>query len=204
MGNAALASGSLEEGMKLDEESLRHLRGDDRYSRYPRSDLGYVAMLVGDYERGADLMADVLDFDREVGDVEGIANDLGLLAIAAAHLGRDDEAVRLMREAASLAARLGHTQVLVNRVLPAEAIVFGRRQEEERAVAALAAARACATARGQLALGPLGEAVCDEVWNANASALQPEVLARVADDVNRRLRDGDINSYVNETLSALD
>jgi predicted ATPase len=205
LANAAIASGSVEEGMALDEESLQHLEAGDRYSRYPRSGLAYVAMLLGDYQRGATLMADVLAFDREVGDVEGISNDLGLLAIAAAQLGRDDEAIRLLRESASVAASLGHVQVLGNRVLLAGAVILGHRGQPEHAVEVLCAVRAWAGRRGgDGSLGPLGEAVYEQTWKAAAGTLAPEAVAAISNDVNEQLVDRDVNSFVGDVLRALD
>ena len=205
MANAAIASGAIEQGMALDEESLEHLDARDRYSRYPRSGLGYLAILAGDYERGAELIAEVLEFDREVGDVEGVANDLGLLAIAAAQIGQESEAIRLIRECATVAAELGHTQVLGNRVLPAAALIFARRGDASRAVAVLSAARRAARARGgdhggDHGLGPLGDAVHQQVWQATAPTLEPGLVSSGKSGAH----DLELDSFVDETLRALD
>jgi predicted ATPase len=203
MANAAISSGSLERGIELEEESLQHLEGDDRYSRYPRSGLGYVALLTGDYERGAELLAQVVEFDREIGDVEGVANDLGLLAIAAALSQQDQEACRLLRESTKVAVGMGHAQVLGNRVLPGAAVILQRAGQTRQAVAALSAARAAADARGTW-LGPLAEALYQQTWEAAETALGSEIVAAICDEVSEKLCDQSLASFVQETLDYLD
>jgi predicted ATPase len=203
LANAAIAKGALDEGMAFEEQSLE-LLGEDRYSRYPRSGLGYLAILTGQYERGAKLMETALELDRQADDLEGVSNGLALLAIAAAEGGLAElDAVGLLRQSAALARDLGYAQVLGNRVIPAGARLLLRKGDPARALTALALGRAMAEARGT-GLGPLGEALYNRGWDEAVAALDDDAVERAADEGVRRHRTGESDAFVDEMLGALD
>jgi len=91
--------------------------------------------------------------------------------------------------------------VLGNRVLPAAALIFARRGDASRAVAVLSAARRAARARGgDHGLGPLGDAVYQQVWQATAPTLEPGLVSSGKSGAH----DLELDSFVDETLRALD
>ena len=202
LANAAVATGSLDEAMGLEEQSLE-LLSDDRDSRYPRSGLGYLALLRGEHERGANLIEEALVLNRDAGDIEGASNLLGLLAIAAAERGLEANAVRLLRGCTEMAGDLGYTQVVSARVLPAAALLLLRRRDPARVVTALAMARAMADARGT-GLGTLAEALYTRLWDEAVATLDANVVRTAEKEGVRIYAGGESDAFVEETLRALD
>jgi non-specific serine/threonine protein kinase len=114
LGDNALATGDVDRGRAFLEKSLalaRH-RGDSRGMYLAQAGLGRLEHLLGDSQSAAEMLEQSLALARAEGDLfaaGGMLHDLGDVAL-------DQRALRRSRtryvEAASIAARIGHDQLL--------------------------------------------------------------------------------------------
>jgi predicted ATPase len=90
----------LQEMQRLAQESLETCRetGDRWGTARALVSLGWLARMLGDYDRAYQLIGESLDVGRALGDRWGVAQSLQTLGNIAGRLRRSDEAERLLRE----------------------------------------------------------------------------------------------------------
>ncbi len=161
----ASAEGDHERAEELLEESVRLLAGDS-YVRYPLANIGLTALRAGDTTRAAAIFQEVLEIDRECGDVHHLSGVAAWLGLAEAVEGRDADARSCVRESLAAVAELD--------------------AEEVAAMALLASARIAVATQPELAAEALGGA--DAILE-RAQAQRREMVPGTYDAVSAALRD---------------
>jgi non-specific serine/threonine protein kinase len=155
LGVLALRNGSYEEAVRLFEEALRwrRERGDRLGTAMTLHNLGNAYGWLGQLERAESHYREVVEITRELGDRNGMAGALTNLGAVTCWAGRIGDARHALEQALPIWLEL-RTSSGLGEVLEAFAMVLGREDRHEDAVALVAKSRALRRAHPELLIGP--------------------------------------------------
>ena len=177
LAGAAVDQGDNERARSLYTEIAELEPQLDRYEvAVAQANLGYLALVGGDFEEARRCSEANLAVAREIGDRVLMANSLHNLAIAAVQQGRSDDAVALVRETLALCHALGYTELIAYGLDMLAAVAVDAR-EPERAARLLGAAEGLLEATGAR-LEPAERAVHDGAVAAVRATVDAELVQR--------------------------
>jgi predicted ATPase/class 3 adenylate cyclase len=141
LGETATAEEKFDSAVELFEEAIAVGRAAGSNAAGSVGNLGYVALLQGDYERARVLSEEALELFRERGHESGVVVALSNLADASLLLGRAEEARLRIRECLDLAGELGFLEVVAS-CLDSSAALLADMQQVELAARLTGAAHA--------------------------------------------------------------
>jgi tetratricopeptide (TPR) repeat protein len=137
--------GALEEAAALYAEAAdaAERSGDDRTAAAVITNLGYLALRLGDWDRAAEESRRALERSRVVGDSAGLVVALVNLGYASIDRGRPEEAASAFAEALAFQREIGDRETIAYCLDGIAAVLLGRDLDDDalRLVAAAAALR---------------------------------------------------------------
>ena len=179
------------------EEAVNVARAAGRSAAGSIGNLGYVALLQGDYAHAEALCQEAVGQFRERGHEGGVAVGLGILADAALLLGRTEEARLRLRECLELARSLAFKEVIAS-CLETSAALLAR--ERVRVAARLTGAADALRDEINLTQAPAERSVHDGMRATLRASLPP----RAREDLQNEGRKLDAEQAIALALASLD
>lgn len=133
LGEAALAEEEFDGAVELFHEAVTAARAAGNNAAGSIGNIGYVALLRGDYEQARELSEQATQLFRERGHQSGVAVGLAILADAVLLLGRSEEARLRIRECLELGGKLGFKEAIASGLETSAALLADSEQVETAA-----------------------------------------------------------------------